>query len=192
MKKLAIIVAAIGSLAVATASHTSFAQSASAAQPDPVRLALARQLQNVSGGREQANAEIKGIFASFRKGVAQSLPPDQSRLAEQINQDLEDELIKLTPQLLDLGARISAENYTEKELRDLLAFQTSETGRSIARKSIVVRSQVMAETMPLVMNLMPAIAHRTAPACAKRSTVTADQHQIVASALAKALPRPTS
>ena len=51
-------------------------------------------------------------------------------------EDITQEVVALTPQLLELSARAYAQAFTEHELRDWLAFQTSETGRAmIARLS---------------------------------------------------------
>lgn len=128
-------------MAVATGAWGQAVQPVSA--PDPVRLDLARQLFAVSGGEKQAEAQFTALFGVIEKGVAQNLPPEAGRLQGPINDFMVQEVIKILPQMFDLSVRAYAETYTEKELRDWLAFATSDTGKTIAKKTPMVRLQVM-------------------------------------------------
>ena len=193
MKRLAIILAAVGALAMAGAApRPALAQSPASAQPDPVRLDLARRLQELAGGRAQADAQMKAMFGAMQKGLAKAMPPEQSRLTAQIYDDLLQQMIDLMPRILDLSALVWAENYTEKELRDLLAFQMSDSGRSIAHKSLIVHAQVMAEMMPLVVAMLPEMMRKTTERVCQEARCSPEQRQMVASALATALKSPAS
>lgn len=186
MRRMLLGAAAV--LALASGAWGEAVQPVSA--PDPVRLDLARQLFTASGGEKQAEAQFTGLFAVIEKGVAQSLPPAAIRLQRPINDFMVQEVIKILPQIFDLSVDAYARTYTEKELRDWLAFATSDTGKAIAKKNPVVRLQVMQETMPMLMKLMPEIMQKTAETVCETQHCTAVERQAVTTALMKAAARP--
>jgi hypothetical protein len=183
------VLAVAGSLAGASAGGA-WAQGAPAAQPDPVRLELAHKLVEASGGQAQAELQMKMMFEAMKSSVAKNMPAEQAQLLGPIYDDLGQQMVKLTPQLLNLSARAYAQNYTEKELRDVLAFQTSESGQSMIHKAPQVRAQVMTEAMPLILTLMPEISRQTAARVCEQTHCTAKQRALVEAALARATGRP--
>jgi hypothetical protein len=189
MKRLAATLAALGALSISSAS---WAQDAPAAQPDPVKMDLARQIVAANGGQDQVKLQLKSYFAAMQKGMARYMPAEQGQLSAALFQDLGDEMAGIAPQLFDISVHLYAENLTEKELRDFLAFQTSDSGRSIALKAPVIRQQAVAETIPLVMSLMPQILQKTLDRVCAESHCSAAQRKIVADAMTKAMQRPTS
>jgi hypothetical protein len=186
MRRMALGLVAV--LVLATGAWGQAVQPVSAT--DPVRLNLARQLFEVSGGEKQAKAQIAAMFGVIEKSVAQNLSPDASRLQKPINDFMVQEVIGLVPQIIELSVHAYAETYTEKELRDWLAFATSETGKAIAQKAPRVRLRVMEGSMPLMMKTMREMMRRTAEAVCAEQRCTAAERQVVTSALMKAAPRP--
>ena len=186
MRRMVLGVLAV--LAVATGAWGQAAQPASA--PDPVKLGLARQLFEVSGGEKQAKAQVAAMSGVIEKSVTQNLSPDAARLQKPINDFMVQQVIALVPQIIDLSVHAYAETYTEKELRDWLAFSTSETGKAIAQKTPAVRLQVMEGTMPLMMKTMPEMMRKTADTVCETQHCTAAERQAVTAALMKAAPRP--
>jgi len=184
MRRMMLGVAA--ALALATGAWGQAAQPAS----DPIRLGLARQLFEVSGGEKQAKAQITAMFGVIEKSVAQNLSPEAGRLQKPIDDFMVQQVIGLVPKIVDLSVHAYAETYTEKELRDWLAFSTSETGKAIAQKAPTVRLQVMEETMPLMMKTMPEMMRKAAEAVCAKQRCTAAERQAVTAALIKAAPRP--
>jgi len=195
MRGLAITMAAAVALSGLGWSGAALAQNAAApvaapaVQDDPVKLGLARQLVELNGGQAAVNAQMKSMFAIIEKSVGQNMPADQTKLADALYQDIEDEVSKLTPQLIDISVRAYAENYSTQELHDLVAFQMSDSGRSIARKAPLVRDQALRQTVPLMMAAMPGILRNTADRVCAESKCTPAQRQIVADAMAKAMHR---
>ena len=196
MMRLAITMAAAVALSGLGWSGAALAQDAAAPAPaiaavqdDPVKLDLARQLVALSGGQEGMNARVKSIFTAAEKSVAQYMPADQTKLVTAMYQDIEDEFSKLTPQFIDISVRAYAETYTTQELRDQLAFQMSDSGRSIASKAPLIRDQMMKEIVPLMLVSMPAILNKTADRVCAKTQCTPAQRQMVADAMAKATHR---
>ena len=184
MKHLAMAVAA---LAVATGA---WGQTAAPAAIDPAKMDLARQIVAAVGGEKQAELQMRLMFTAMQKAVAQSLPADANQLQGPIFELMGQEMVKLTPQMLEISTRAYADAYTEKELRDMLAFQTSETGQAMVRKTPAVRAQVLAETMPLMIKLLPSIMGRVANKVCAEQHCTPSQRQAVANALTRAVARP--
>jgi hypothetical protein len=157
---------------------------------DPVKIDLARRLVAASGGEQQAEAQIRATMAAMQTAMARAMPQADERLMGPLYEDMTQEMVKVMPQVLDLSARAYAETFTEQELRDVLAFQTSESGRSMIRKMPQIRARLIAEAVPLMVNAMPAIMRRTLDRVCAEQHCTTRQREVMASAAAKALNRP--
>ncbi|HEY2482585.1 MAG TPA: DUF2059 domain-containing protein [Caulobacteraceae bacterium] len=180
---------AMGLAAALTIATGAWAQAAPPAI-DPAKLDLARQIVAAVGGEKQAELQMRLMFTAMQKAVAQSLPADVNQLQGPIFDLMGQEMVKLTPQMLEISTRAYADAYTEKELRDILAFQTSETGQAMVRKTPAVRAEVLAETMPLMLKLLPSIMGRVADKVCAEQHCTPRQRQAVANALTHAAARP--
>jgi hypothetical protein len=157
--------------------------------PDPVKLELARKLVEVNGGQAQAEAQMKAVFAAMQKGVAANFPAKISALVGPLYEDLGRQMVALTPRLLDISVRAYAQTFTEKELRDLLAFQMSDSGQSMLRKTPQVRAQVIAQSMPLIVGLMPDMMRKAADRACEVKHCTAAERAEVESAIARVAPK---
>lgn len=183
-------ISALGAIVAASvlmSAGAAFAQAADQVPSDPARMALARQIVEQNGGQQAAKAQIDAMFAIMKTNVGPAIGGDQSGIINQVYGELQSQMDGLLPQLIDISVRIYAKNYTEKEMRDILAFEQSDTGRSMRSKALTIRSEAMSETMPLVMGLMPQIMRHTADHVCEVSHCTAKDRELVEAALTKAL-----
>jgi hypothetical protein len=192
MRRSLAILAALAALTGASLAAPALAQEAPAAAPDPERLRLAMKMVELSGGEKQADAQVKAIFAAAQKALGKALPADKAELTAHIYDDLGQEMAGIMPKLLDIGARAYAEVYTEQELKDMIAFQMSESGQAMMKKAPRVRAQIINETMPLIMSAMPGVLNKAAMRACDESHCTADQRKTVTEAMAKAFAPPSS
>lgn len=178
-------------LVVATAALASgaWAQSASP-PPDPARMDLARRMVAASGGEAKAEAQIRMVFGAVEKGLAQNLPPEESRLQGPIFDSMVQQVVKITPQILEITTRAYADTFTEAELRDILAFQASETGKAMVRKTPALQAEVMGESLPLIMKLMPQIMRDSVERACAEEHCTPAQRQAIDAAIAKSAKPP--
>ncbi|HLZ76734.1 DUF2059 domain-containing protein [Phenylobacterium sp.] len=182
MKLLVSAVAAAALLSAAT-----FAQAQTAPPPaDPVKLSLAHELIEANGGAKQAETSVNAMFAGVSK-LFDGMPAEQSKVAKLAQQDLQDEFVKLIPAILDVSANAYAQTLTEKELRDMLAWTNSESGRSIRAKTVQLNQQVIAGELPLIKQAMPKIMRKTIDRACDEAKCTAAQRQQMAALVDKAL-----
>jgi hypothetical protein len=168
------------SMAVASGAWAQASAPPPSSGPDPVKMDLARQLVEASGGEAQAEAQMKLIFSSMRANMAKALSGQKAEVADAVYEEMGRELVTLTPRILDISVTSYADVFTVQELRDLLAFQTSESGRSMVRKMPTLRARVMEQTLPLIMSSMPEVMHKSADAvCARRRCTAAERDAIV-------------
>jgi hypothetical protein len=154
--------------------------------PDPVKMDLARQLVEASGGEAQAEAQMKLVFNSMRANLAKTLTGEKAAMADAVYDEMSRELVTLTPRILDISVKAYADEFTVQELRDLLAFQISESGRSMVRKMPALRAQIMNETLPLIMSSMPEVMRKSADTVCARQHCTAEQRDAIVNAFGRA------
>jgi hypothetical protein len=179
-------------LAVAVACGAARGQDAPDTPPDPTRLELAEQIVAANGGNAQATTMVRSMFAAMRKGAVASSPPETRDLIGPMFDDMAQALVTLEPQLIDLSTRAYARAFTEKELRDLLAFQTSETGRAVAAKLPALQAQVISQTFPLIMTAMPAILRKSVDRICQEKHCTSQQREAIEKAMSHATGASTS
>jgi hypothetical protein len=148
------------------------AQSDALSEPDPVKADLARQLVEATGGEQQAEQQMGLIFNIIENNVDQAASGLDSRLAAAFLDGLKQETVKLTPQLMALSERLYAQNCTEQELRDMLAFERSETGQSMLRKTPAIQAQALQQTLPLVMGAADRACEQAACTAEDRQKLT--------------------
>lgn len=176
VSRLALIVASATIVALGPALPAC-AQTDAAAEPDPVKTDLARQLVEATGGEQQAEQQMELIFNIIGKNVDQAAAGLDSRLAGAFLDGLKQETVKLTPQLMALSERLYAQNCTEQELRDMLAFEKSQTGQSMLKKTPAIQAQALQQTLPLVMDAMPEIVRRAADRACEQVDCTAQDRE---------------
>jgi len=177
MRTCAIVGAAVVALWLAGPAA---AQPASPA-PDGVRLRLAHEVIEASGGVESMRTRMTAIFDSIHKLTAGVVSPDVASLSDGMFKYVADEELKAIPQLLDQTAEVYAESLTEDELRALLAWTSSPTGQSIQKKMPAISQDILLRQQPLMKSMMSGIFQRAADqACADTHCTPEQQKQLVA------------
>jgi hypothetical protein len=179
-----LLLSAVAAAAVLFAAPLAQAQTAPPA--DPVKLSLAHQLIEANGGAKQAETTVNAMFAGVSK-MFDGMPAEQSNVAKLAQKDLQDEFVKLIPAILDISANAYAQTLTEKELRDMLAWTNSESGRSIRGKTVQLNQQVIAGELPLIKQAMPKIMQKTVERACDEAKCTAAQRQQIAALVNQAM-----
>lgn len=167
------------------------AQTESASEADPVKVDLARQLVEATGGEAQAEQQMGLVFNVIERNVDQAASGVDSRLAAAFLDGLKEETVKLTPQLVSLNERLYAQICTEQELRDMLAFEKSQTGQSMLKKTPAIQAQALQQTLPLVMAAMPGIVGRAADHACEQAGCTAQERERLTGVLSQSPPAPS-
>jgi uncharacterized protein len=174
--------AVLAALAIAT-SATAQAPAPKAAPVDPARLARARQVFEASGGAEGMRKQLAAMFDSIGKMTAAAAPAASADLARAMMKDIAEEESKLVPDLIEDSAQAYAQNLSEKELRDMLAWTTSESGQSIRAKMPVITQQLMATMQPHLAAMMPTMMHKTLDRVCEEQKCTPEVRKIMADAM---------
>lgn len=146
---------------------------------DPAKLELARKLVEASGGQKNAETMVRQTYGSLDTVFAKMGTPETQRLMRLVQRDMQDEIIKMIPAILEMSTNTYARHLTEKELADMLAFQTSETGRSVAAKLPAIMQDIVKAQTPLLQEMLPRLLHRTLDrACEEAKCSTAEREQV--------------
>ena len=156
----------------------------------PIRkLALARQLVEVSGGQAQIRAKLSAMFAASNTISMQSLPEATRTLALRTIQDIQTAFLDATPQLIAISERAYADNLTEKEMSDEIAWLQSDSGRTIREKSTKIQIQVILAEGPLVRDILPGIMQKAIERTCAETQCSDEDRRVIVSAVTAALQR---
>jgi len=158
--------------------------SPAAPAPDPAKLALAQQIYELSGGAEAIKSSMQSMTDTITRSMSALAPADNATLMRAIQHDMLDEVVKLTPTLLDIGARAYAANLSEDELKAYVAWLKSDAGRSIVAKTPAIRGEIVAQDMPLILGLLPRLKQDVVERVCADVHCSADQRQTLETALA--------
>jgi hypothetical protein len=150
------------------------AEDAPGGAPDPARLALAEQIVTASGGGAQTTALLRSMFGAMQKSMAASASPETRDFIGPMFEDVTQEMVVLTPQLLELSARAYAQAFTEK-------------GRAMVAKLPAVQAQVISQTLPLVMSVMPVILRKSVDRMCQQKHCTSEQRAAIEKVMSKAM-----
>ena len=124
-------------------------------------LGLARQYFAAIGFEASLGAILTRLTAPEQLGARSVLSPDER---EAIVSSAAEARAEAMPILLDEAARITASTFTEAQLKDMIAFYQSDSGKAIAEKTSVLPPM----TSQLVLSFAPIIrAEVVLRACAK-------------------------
>ena len=180
MRRTARVLATAGALAVLSVASVARAQDGAAASdpaPSSAKLELARQLVQAMGGQEDAEDQLDAVFDVIEKTVQGGAARVDNRISGAFLDSLKQQVSGLAPQVVALSVQLYAQNCTEKELRDMLAFQQSDTGRAMARKQPLIRAQALHQTLPLVSGKLPDLLDHAADQACARVQCSADERK---------------
>lgn len=103
---------------------------ASAQEPAPSALALAKELIVLKGSTQLWDAVVPGVIEQA-KGVFMQTNPALGKELNDVAAQLRTEYAPRASQLVDQVAQLYAKTFTEQELKDALAFYKSPLGRKI-------------------------------------------------------------
>jgi len=103
---------------------------ASAEEPAPSALALAKELIVLKGSTQLWDAVVPGVIEQA-KGVFMQTNPALGKELNDVAAQLRAEYAPRASQLVDQVAQLYAKTFTEQELKDALAFYKSPLGRKI-------------------------------------------------------------
>lgn len=180
-----ILLAAASVLVIATSAGAQTppaAPPAAAAQPspteDPVKLALARDLLDASGGRQAVEARMDRVYAQMGE-LMKPWTGGDAGMANSILSDIKTDLKGRLPQLIDVTVAAYAKVYTEQELRDYIAWLRSPTGRAILAKTGPVQEEVLRGQMPIMQAMMSTLVERVLDrVCAEKKCTPAQRKQL--------------
>jgi len=188
MKTLVVVA---GSLLFAlTAASSAQAQGVAPAQPDAVRLQLAREILSANGGAQAMEGRMRAVFASVLDLTKASLPNADSKasaVTEALLKYFSDEEIKAIPQLIDQTATIYANNLSEKELRDMLAWSVSPSGQAIQAKMPAISQQLVAAQGPLMRKVISGAMTTAVDRVCADAKCTDDQRKTITATVQKSL-----
>lgn len=185
--RIRMILAALAALTVASGAA---AQTPEAAV-SPVKLALARQVIEASGGERQVANMFGVVFSNMEKMLPAGAPPEAVAMARKVQADLRAELVGMVPQMLDITAQEFASELSEQELRDDLAWEQSPSGQSVIRKSPRIMQLTLAREAPMITAMLPRLLQKTTDRVCEETHCTPEQREQFAAAMAKALPHPS-
>jgi len=122
-------------------------------QSDPERLALARQIYDVVGTANMQSM-TKTMIASMQAATTKAVSGPVRERQEAMMDAVSDVISELMPKAVDATVVAMADNFTVDQLKDILAFYQSPTGKAMFQKMPVIMSQsmrVIAAEMPDVM-----------------------------------------
>lgn len=163
--------------------------SAQTAAPSAEKLALARQLVEASGGGDQMKSVLQVLFRTMGASLSNNTPPEQKRIIEVIMQKMQDRFIAATPQMIDGTVQIYAQDLTDKELRDYLAWVQSDTGQAMKRKAPLLAADSIKSMAPLITQITQGIKQDVVDEACKQANCTAHDREVIAAAMDKAMPK---
>lgn len=115
------------------------------------KLELSRELAEVMGIESMVSQMTRTMLDSFDPFRGKVLSEQQRAMFERLKGSLARGMERVAPELVETTHRIQAEIFTEQELRDVIEFYRSPSGRSFLVKSKASMAQsfaVVAEVMP--------------------------------------------
>jgi hypothetical protein len=162
---------------VAFALLAGAAQAQTAAPVDPQRLALAKQIFEAQGGAQNAAAAMRSV----EKGMLESMPSPEAR--ERMTKVTETMATEILPRMYDEMAAIYATDFTDAQLKDILAFYASPTGQALKAKAPVVAQQMGMVMVKLMPRFQLSVLDKV---CAQTACTPQQQQQLAA--LKQAVP----
>lgn len=176
-----------GAVLAAMVATTAAAQAP--AGPSAEKVALARQLVAASGGADQMKTVLQTVFSSMSSGMAANMPAEQKRLFTVVIQKMQDRFVAAMPQMIDGTVQIYAQELTEKELRDYIAWLNSDTGQSLKRKLPQITAESIKVMAPVMVQVTQGIKQDVIDEACKQAGCSEKDRQVLTEAMNKAMPR---
>jgi hypothetical protein len=170
---------------VAAMAAPALAQDSPGGPIDPQRLALAREYMRES----HIDAAMRGVLANMARSMPQLSADGATDVkGRQLANSFSVGMDAALPQLMDTTAQATARVFTTQELKDLVTFYGSPSGRSMVAKM----PELMQQVGPMAMQIMQTVYTTAEADYCRHETCTEADHarfQRLQSAL-RAAPRP--
>jgi hypothetical protein len=141
MVSFAIRAARAGAMLVALFGFVAAAQ---AQAPNPAQLKLARQMVDIQGASRSFEGAIPSIFTQvYNQYVSQN--PDLDKDISAALRGMLPEFDKRKDEIADILARVYAEKFSEAELKDIVAFYESPTGKKFVAATADIGKETLAK-----------------------------------------------
>ncbi len=131
-------------VAVVFGLMSSIASAQPAKAPSAANLQLARDIINVSGTGHVFDSIVPSVMQqAFTNFLTQN--PDLQKPLVETMQALQPEFTKRQPEVIDIMATAYASHFTEAELKDILAFYNSATGKKMVAELPKIGEESVAE-----------------------------------------------
>ena len=197
---------AVAALALATAAQAQTSDgTVSTAQPDPKglsqpvvtgsttnvridarKLAMAQQIYDIAGA-PAFRATSRSLTSTLGVQLGTAMSAKDSEHAHAMVAAVSDGLTSITPQLQNEAVSRIARDFTDEQLKDMLAFYTSSTGQVAARRMPLILQQTVGSVLTYIPAMMTGIEDSY---CSRVRCTRAERHAFddVAARMAAARP----
>ena len=119
----------------------------------PERLALARQVLDLSGATKAYNNYDKNLDMMLAE-IEQSLPPLDDATMADIKKIAVDEFAAAKPQLIDGAVKIYARHFSENDLNAQIAFYKSDAGQHFSAEIPAIAAECVQLNVPFTRSFM--------------------------------------
>ena len=123
---------------------------------DPQKLALAEQVYDIMGA-PALRASTRSLTSGLSVQLATALSAHDPARAKAMVEAVSDGLTSLTPQLQAEATSHIAREFTLDQLKEMLAFYTSPTGRLAARRMPMIQSQTVGGILGYLPQMMAGV-----------------------------------
>ena len=147
------------------------AQAQTTVAPDPQRLALARQIFEAQGGAQNAGAAMRSMKAAL---LEQAKTPEAR---QRLTQVMDETIDNLLPRMFNDMASYYAADFTQDQLKDILAFYKSPTGQAMREKAPMIAQQLGQSMVKLMPKIQLSVLEK---ACAQVECTDQQRQQMTA------------
>jgi hypothetical protein len=166
--------AGVGPVAAQTAGATS--------KPplDPERIAIARQIYDEIGV-STLQSMSKTMISSLQSAMTKTVSGLDAQRQQAMLDAVADSVSFMIPKAVDATVDAMAEDFDKTELKDILAFYTSPTGRVMIHKM----PQIMQQSTATMVKALPEMMHQMEVRYCTKVTCTESEHQAFAAIAAQ-------
>jgi hypothetical protein len=173
MPRLYKTIALVAALSLSGAAH---AQGA----PDPVRLRLAHEVMEANGGVAATRERMSQLMSGIIQLTKQNLPAGQTGTADTLFKYIADEQQKAVPAMIEDAASVYADQLTETELRDMLAWANSPSGRSIREKMPQITQALLVRQGPRMKEMVAGMLTKAVDETCSETHCTPEERKTLA------------
>jgi len=162
------------------AAQTGDAAAAAKAPLDPERVAIARQIYDQIGVSTLQSIS-KNLMSSLQTAMTKTVSGPDAQRQQAMMESVSDSVTFIIPKAIDATVDAMAEDFDKAQLKDILAFYMSPTGRVMIHKM----PQIMQQSTATMMAELPEMMHQMEIRYCAKVTCTTSEHQAFAAIAAQ-------